>query len=262
MSEPAPPRLYADLAGWYHLLTAPADYAEEAEIYREHLAGALDAAGIPGPWTLLELGSGGGANASFLKEHFAMTLSDLSPEMLAISREINPALEHLVGDMRELRLGRQFDAVFAHDALSYLRTDDDLRRTIATVAAHCRPGGVALLCPDNVAENLQDEHTSGGHDGADGRGVRYLEWSHRLPATPADDPGYVADYAYMLRDPSGQVRTECERHHLGAHPRARWLAHLDAAGFDAEVRPFVHSEVEATMELFVGRKRASTRGQL
>ena len=34
-AEPAPPRLYADLAGWYHLLTAPADYAEEAEIYLE-----------------------------------------------------------------------------------------------------------------------------------------------------------------------------------------------------------------------------------
>ncbi|MEZ4381230.1 MAG: methyltransferase domain-containing protein [Nannocystaceae bacterium] len=251
------PRLYTDLAGWYHLLTAPSDYAEEAAIYRGHLAAALTAAAIPGPWTLLELGSGGGANASFLKEHFTMTLSDVSPEMLAISRSINPQLEHVVGDMRDLRLDRQFDAVFVHDALSYLRTDDDLRRAIATVAAHCRPGGVALLCPDDVAERLADTHACGGHDGADGRGVRYLEWSRRLPGTPADDPGYVADYVYMLRDASGSITTVSERHHLGAHPRARWLELLDAAGFDAEARPFLHSEVSATMELFVGRKRAT-----
>ena len=35
-----------------------------------------------------------------------MTLVDLSEEMLAVSRELNPECEHLQGDMRTLRLGR------------------------------------------------------------------------------------------------------------------------------------------------------------
>jgi len=35
--------------------------------------------------------------------------------MLELSRTINPELEHLVGDMRTIRLGRTFDAVLIHD---------------------------------------------------------------------------------------------------------------------------------------------------
>jgi hypothetical protein len=46
--------LYGELAGWFYLLTAPSDYAEEAAVYRR----LLDAAGPVK--TVLELGSGGG----------------------------------------------------------------------------------------------------------------------------------------------------------------------------------------------------------
>src|SRR5438309_421492 len=58
-SEPLP-LLYTDLADWFYLVTAPEDYEEEAAVYRDALR---DAARIPLA-TLLELGSGGGNNAS------------------------------------------------------------------------------------------------------------------------------------------------------------------------------------------------------
>jgi hypothetical protein len=54
-------RLYGDLAPWFHLLTAPEDYAAESERYRSLIVGAA-----PGAQTLLELASGGGNNASHL----------------------------------------------------------------------------------------------------------------------------------------------------------------------------------------------------
>ena len=44
------PRLYTDLAGWFHLLTAPEDYAEEADFYWGCL---VDAAGR---WAAQSLG--------------------------------------------------------------------------------------------------------------------------------------------------------------------------------------------------------------
>ena len=95
--------------------------------------------------SVLELGSGGGNNASHLKARFALTLSDLSPQMLELSRTLNPELEHVEGDMRTLRLGRRFDAVFAHDATSYLTSAEDVRALAKTAAAHLEPGGLALL---------------------------------------------------------------------------------------------------------------------
>src|SRR5688572_3021685 len=155
------PKLYHELAPWFHLLTAPEEYEEEAEIYRRILLEA-SAGEIR---TLLELGSGGGNNASHLKRHFTMTLTDLSPGMIALSRTLNPDCEHLVGDMRTLRLGRLFDAVFVHDAVVYMVTEEDLKKVMETAYAHCRPGGVALFAPDHVRETFRPETSCGGHDG-------------------------------------------------------------------------------------------------
>jgi len=121
-------RLYHDLASWFPVLTAPEDYIEEAEFYRKAIVSACSYH----PQTLLELGSGGGNNASHLKAHFSMTLVDLSPEMLNVSKSLNPECEHIQGDMRSVRLGRLFDAVFIHDAITHMTTEQDLRSAIET----------------------------------------------------------------------------------------------------------------------------------
>lgn len=80
------PALYGEFATWWPLFSKPDDYAQEAAYFRARLVEA----GASMPQTLLELGSGGGNNASFLKSFFQMTLVDLSPEMLAVSRRLNP----------------------------------------------------------------------------------------------------------------------------------------------------------------------------
>src|ERR671910_1417931 len=126
------PKMYGELAGWWPLLSAPAAYAEEAEIFRRLLATAGDRA----PETVLELGSGGGNNASHLKASFRLTLVDLSAGMLEVSRELNPGCEHVQGDMRTVRLGRVFDAVFVHDAVMYMTTAEDLRQAVETAFVH------------------------------------------------------------------------------------------------------------------------------
>ena len=164
--------MYGELAGWWPLLSAPATYAEEAGIYRRLLVEAADRP----PETVLELGSGGGNNASHLKAHFQLTLVDLSPGMLEVSRELNPECEHVQGDMRTVRLGRAFDAVFVHDAVNYMTTAEDLRAAMETAFVHCRPGGSALFAPDQLRETFRTGTDHGGHDG-DGRAARFLEWT-------------------------------------------------------------------------------------
>ncbi len=134
-------RFYGDLARWWPLISPPEDYKEEAAF----AATLLRSASIP-VREVLELGSGGGHNASHLKASFAMTLVDLSEEMLAVSRRLNPECRHQVGDMRSARLGGSFDAVFVHDAIDYMTTAGDLRRAIETAFVHCRAGGVPSSC--------------------------------------------------------------------------------------------------------------------
>src|SRR5690349_13246328 len=70
------PRLYTDLASWFHLLTAPEDYGDEADYYWGCIVDALGGE----PQTLLELGSGGGNMALHYKRRVTATLTDLSSE--------------------------------------------------------------------------------------------------------------------------------------------------------------------------------------
>jgi hypothetical protein len=239
-------RLYGDLAPWFHLLTKPEDYAVESARYEQLIREALPDAG-----TLFELGSGGGNNAMHLKQTFACTLSDLSPQMLSLSRTLNPECEHVLGDMRVLRLGRTFDAVFVHDAVMYMTTEGDLRAAIGTAFAHTRPGGVALFAPDCTRETFQGEDVAiGGHDGDDGRRLRYLEWIH--DPNP-DDTAYDVDFAVLMREPGRPVRVVHDHHVFGLFPEHSWLHLLEEAGFRAKVESGAADEA-TPQPVFVARR--------
>ncbi len=243
--------MYSDLAPWFHLLTHPSDYTDEAGFVTR----VVDDVAEGETRTLLELGSGGGNNASHLKHRFACTLTDVSPEMLALSRTLNPECEHLEGDMRTLRLGREFDVVFIHDAVSYLTTEDDLAAAIATAAAHVRPGGVVVLTPDATREIFKPGTDTGGHDGEDGRSLRYLEWTHA--PDPPDASTYVVDYAILVREPGEPARVVHDRHTLGVFPEATWHRLIAEAGLEL-VDTTVENPYELEQAAFVARRPSTT----
>lgn len=219
-----PLRLYRDLADWYPLLTPVGDYAEEAAFYRR----LFEAHCQRPPRTLLDLGSGGGHNVAHLKATLACTLVDIAPDMLALSRRLNPECEHILGDMRSIRLDRVYDCVLIQDAISYMTSRADLGKALATAFAHTAPGGVAMFQPDFISETFQPGTETGGSDGG-GRGLRYLEWRW-LPDSRTDV--YVTEMAYLLRDESGTVAVAHDRHIMGLFPRAAWLELIAAAGFE------------------------------
>jgi trans-aconitate methyltransferase len=219
--------MYDELADWFHLLTAPADYAEEAAfilgLLRDHVDGPLE--------TLLELGSGGGNTASHLRRDLRLTLTDIAPAMLDLSRTLNPDCEHLLADMRTARIGRLFDAVLIHDAVMYMTTIEDLRAALETASVHLRAGGVSVFAPDCVAETFAPKTDHGGHDG-DGRALRYLEWSYDPDPT---DTTTVTDFVMLLREGEAAVRVRHDRHVTGLFPRATWLELLREMGLEPMV---------------------------
>jgi len=177
-----PPALYAELTPWYHLVDPPEDHADEVACFLEAFAG-----GIAGPAaTLLELGSGAGHNAAHLKARFACTLTDIAEPMLALSRARNPECEHVLADMRTLRLGRRFDAVLAHDGITHMTTEPDLRAAIETAFVHTRPGGAAIFTPDDLADTFVEGAALHERDAGD-QSLRYLEWS--WDPVPGDGKG-------------------------------------------------------------------------
>ena len=219
-------RAYDELAEWWPLFSPPEHYTDEAA----DLLLRLEVVQRRPKPTLLELGSGGGSLASHLKPHYTLTLTDVSPRMLAVNRTVNPESEQLEGDMRTLRLGRQFDAVLVHDAIMYATDPDAVLETLETAAVHCRSGGRVLVVPDFVRETFAPDTECGGEDGEDGRGLRYLSW--QWDPDPSDDT-YVVDYAFLLRDSDGSVRTVSDRHIEGLFARQQWLEWFKRVGLSA-----------------------------
>ncbi len=179
---------------------------------------------------VLDLGSGGGHVASHLSPGWEMTLVDLSPQMLEVSASLNPDCEHLVGDMRTLRLNRRFDAVLVHDSIDYLVDEDEVSALAATVVAHLEPGGIALMLPDHVKDFFEPSTDWGGSDSPDGRGARYLEWTWD---PDPHDTWAQAEYSFVLREVDGTVRAAHESHRFGLFSQTQWVGMLEDAGLSA-----------------------------
>lgn len=215
-------KLYDELASWWPLMSPPDEYAEEAVDIARLLA---NGAPLRRP-RVLEMGSGGGHLASHLKTRFDMTLLDLSPGMLEVSRALNPECRHLAGDMQSVRLDDHFDAVLIFDGISHLCHIEDLGAALQTARVHLRPGGVGVFCPDWTTECFRPESTTGGIDGPE-RGMRYIEWVH----PEVHGTVYRTDIVYLLREPGKPLGIEHDAVELGLFSREQWRGALQEAGF-------------------------------
>jgi SAM-dependent methyltransferase len=239
------PKLYADLAEWWPTFSTPEGYREEAAFFERVLTETCDRP----PRNVLELGSGGGNSASHLKARFGMTLVDLSPHMLAVSRALNPECEHVQDDIRTVRLDRTFDAVFVHDAICHMTTESDLRAVMKTAFDHCRPGGAAVFVPDFVRETFAEYLDHGGND-TDRGSVRFLQWTN--DPDPSDTE-YFVDFAILIRDRKGAMRVEHDRHTYGLFPRSAWRRLLREVGFELKTKRAVLSGLGR--DVFVGSRK-------
>lgn len=220
------PLLYRDLVPWYRLLDPYEDHLNEATSYKQNFL-RVDP---PQNATLLDLGAGGGNNTFYLADRFACTLVDLSPDMSQLSRELVPQCEHIVGDMRTVRLDRTFDAVLVHDAIAYMTNKADLRAAVETAFLHTRFGGAALFAPDCTRETFRD-HTEFFEANDATRSMRGMEWS--WDPDPHDDMT-VAEYAFLLRDGT-DIKAVHDRHFEGVFSRKTWFELLEGVGYRVEL---------------------------
>ncbi|MDN7245142.1 class I SAM-dependent methyltransferase [Planococcus shenhongbingii] len=240
-------KLYKELAEWWPLMSPHTEYEEEASLYLEIIRRYH-----PDIKTALEFGSGGGSNAYYLKRHFSMTLTDLSPDMLEVSRKLNPECEHFQGDMRNLVLDAKFDLVFIHDAIMYLTTGEDLLEVMRNAKRHLNENGILFIMTDQFEETFRPETSHGGVD-KDGRGMRYLEWTYD---SDPEDQITETEYAYILRDENGNVFREYDHAKSGLFSMGEWEELLRGAGFKAIFEQINYTSVDG---IYYGIVAAQTK---
>ncbi len=142
--------VFGNYARYYNLLYRDKDYAREAQFIHELLQ-----IHAPNTRSILELGCGTGTHALLLaKKGYEVHGVDLSHEMLqqasdrfsGLPQELASRLAFSHGDIRTLRLERQFDAIISlFHVMSYQITNEDLDAAFATAKAHLKPGGVLIF---------------------------------------------------------------------------------------------------------------------
>ncbi len=242
-----PNRLFTDLAYLWPVMSPPEEYAEEAECWRILLREKF----APGRPHVLELGVGGGHNLSHLTEEVDATAVDISTEMLRHSISLNPGVKHLVGDMRRVRLGRNYHAVLIHDAISCMTTPRDLAAVFTTAAAHLKSGGLLLASPDYFAETLTlprtecQTHTRGDIE------LTYVEYTY--DPDPSDTMIEVI-FTYFIRS-GDSLQIEHDRIQAGVFPKPTWRRLMQTAGFDYSERTFHLRHWEYPYTILVGTLR-------
>jgi ubiquinone/menaquinone biosynthesis C-methylase UbiE len=210
---------YNDLAWTEDWLADPAEYEDEVMVYVD----LIKRTAAEPPATLLHLGSGAGGHDSIFKRHFTVTGVDLSLGMLNKARIAHPDIEYIEGDMRTLRLNRQFDAVVIPDSIDYMASQDDLRLAIQTAVAHLKASGVFLVVakPEETFQNNNFAYT-GEKDGVH---VTLFENNYINPFRPNI---YEATFVYLIRQ-QGELTIHTDHQVLGLFSQATWEKVLNDA---------------------------------
>ena len=166
---------FREYSHYYDLLYRDKDYRAEADyldrLIRENCSGAA---------FLLNLGCGTGNHDLLLAARgYLVTGVDISPDNIKLARDklsgesAGPGkLQYHEGDIRKIRLNRQFDAVISvFHVMSYLTVSEDLQAAFITAAEHLAPGGVFIFdcwygpavltrLPEVRVRRVEDEHLS------------------------------------------------------------------------------------------------------
>lgn len=242
---------YNDLAWTEDWLADPAGYEHEVMVYVD----LIKRTAAEPPSTLLHLGSGAGGYDVFFKRHFAVTGVDLSVGMLNKARKAHPDIEYIEGDMRTIRLNRQFDAVAIPDSIDYVASQEDLQQAIQTAVIHLKTGGV-LLVVAKTEEIFQNNNFAYAGE-KDGIHVTLLENNHINPFRPNT---YEATFVYLIRQ-QGELTIHTDHQVLGLFSQAMWDEVFKNAGITMQKTnlegiydTYVLNGGEYPLDIFVGQK--------
>jgi len=97
---------------------------------------------------LLDVGCGTGEHIKFFKKYFACTGVDISEQMLDYAKEKISDVRFIQADMVNMDLKDKFDIITClFSAIGYVKTLENLRKTINNFANHLNQGGILIIEP-------------------------------------------------------------------------------------------------------------------
>jgi trans-aconitate methyltransferase len=203
------------------------DYAAEARALAALIRGVHPAA-----HTVLDVACGTGEHARLLTaQGFAVDGLDLDPAFVRIARRKLPNATVAEGDMTSFDLGRRYDVVLClFSAIGYVRTLDNVRRTLERFRAHLADGGIVVVEPWFPPGVLQPGYVS--MKTVEAPGVAVCRMSHM---TVEGRTSHLR-FEYLIGRATG-IEHAVELHELGLFTTEEMADGFARAGLRAEHDP-------------------------
>jgi ubiquinone/menaquinone biosynthesis C-methylase UbiE len=136
--------LYKSLAKYYDLIYTWKDYKKEAEEIKKLIDKYKSSSGNQ----LLDVACGTGSHIKYFVDDYDCVGVDLNPEMFEFAKEKAPKAKFREADMIHLKLDQEFDVIIClFSSIGYVKTEENLRKTIAGFTKHLKKGGVVMIEP-------------------------------------------------------------------------------------------------------------------
>lgn len=217
--------LYRKFARYYDLIYQWMDYRGESEFIEMAVERYKTSEGAE----LLDVACGTGGHAHYLNESFQVTGFDINPEMLSIAQEKLPEMEFIHGDMKEMKLEREFDVIIClFSAINYNTNLNELYETIKRFYDHLKLGGIFIFdlgfCTENWEEGrmLVDAVVEGDLQLA------------RISQSRLQEGVFNANFVFLVKE-DGKMDFEIDQHQIGVFSTLDVKKTLKNIGFDCHI---------------------------
>jgi len=219
------------------------EYAAEAAKVMELLA----AHGVVAQARLLVLACGTGGHITYFKDRFRVSGLDLSEDMLERARGKFPDIRFHLGNLIDFDLKAEFDAmVCLYGSIGFVRTVDGLRASMKRIAAHLRPGGLALITPWSTVEEFRDLIVV---DATDGPELKIA----RMEQVRLKEPRIVEVVFHHLLGERGTVTYLNQAVEIGLFSREEYISSMTDAGLQV-VQEYTGAEIRGGA--YIGKRIA------
>lgn len=201
------------------------DYAAEAMFLQE-----LIRERNPGAAALLDAACGTGAHLREFGDAFHdRTGVDISAEMLAVAERHAPGTVLRQGDLREVRLGRRFDAITClFSSIGYLADTGELDQAVENLSAHLAPNGVLVIEPWWSPANFRPGWVGADVVTVEGRTIA------RVSHTVREGASSRMEVHYTVAAREQGIEHFTDSHLMSLFDHDTYLAAFDKAGLRAQ----------------------------
>ena len=232
-----------ELAKYYDLIYSWKDYKKEVEKIIKLIIKYKKSKGK----NLLEVACGTGHHLQYFKDKFSCFGTDISEGMLAVAKNKIPSVKFKKANMIDFRLKEQFDVITClFSSIGYVKTHENLRKTINNFVLHLKQGGVVIIEPWFTKSAYKP-----GFPHMTKYESKELKIA-RLCVSKVKGNISIMDMNYLVAEKDKGVKYFVDRHELGMFEVNETLKIMKDAGLKAK---FLKNGLMKDRGLFIGIKK-------